>query len=112
MSTNNHPSVDWVNLPNAVASTSLWESVHDGDLRSIKSEVLQRSLHVAFEVAYLYPEDEVAKASFSFAFEGVQSVRVLKLTIWPGKFEFPDFRDRENSEKSRDEFRRLCRQET
>jgi hypothetical protein len=112
MSKSDPQLIDWVNLPNAVAPTSLWDSVHDGELRSIKSDVLQRSLDLAIDVPHLHPNEELAKASFTFSFEGVQSVRVLRLTVWPGKFEFPSRKDREHYDQRVQEFRRLWRQET
>jgi hypothetical protein len=35
---------DWVNLPESVFTLSLWDTLHDGDLLAIESDLLARTV--------------------------------------------------------------------
>ncbi|HKT24311.1 MAG TPA: hypothetical protein VJR04_06890 [Terriglobales bacterium] len=105
--------VDWANLPAGLAATSLWDSIHDGELRGIESDLLARTLTVRFEVPYIrsfhnLPSDLI----FSFKLQGVQSVRALRFAIWPGEFSLPPGLPWEEQQRLNSEYRRKWRQET
>jgi hypothetical protein len=104
---------DWANLPTDIEETSLWRSVHDGNLQSIKSDLLARTLTVRFEVPYLrsfhsLPDD----LGFAFVLQGVQSVRALRMTVWPGEFSLPSALNWEEHQERMAEYRKLWRQES
>jgi len=82
--------VDWVNLPAGISVESLWEGLHEAQIISIQSNLLERAvtLHVEIEnlrIFYQLPLD----VQFVFRLDGVQSARVMKYSIWPGAFSVP-----------------------
>jgi len=79
--------VDWVNLPAEISCTSLWEGLHEAQIISIQSNLLERTvtMHVEIEnlrVFHQWPLD----MQFVFRLDGVESARVMKYSIWPGPF--------------------------
>ena len=81
---------DWVNLPDGVPTLSLWDTLHDGDLLAIESDLLARSVTFRFDVGYVrdfhhLPEE----AQFVIVVTGVQSMRSLHSVPWPGGFSCP-----------------------
>lgn len=81
---------DWLNLPSGVIALSLWDSLHDAQVISIRSNVLERSMDLTCEIEHLrafynFSED----FRFILRLQGVQSARVLHYTIWPGDFSLP-----------------------
>jgi hypothetical protein len=82
--------VDWLNLPSAASAVSLWDSLHDAQVVSIHSNLLERTLDLSCEMEHLnefHKLDE--RFQFIFQLGGVQSARVLRYTIWPGGCSIP-----------------------
>jgi len=86
---------------------TLWDSVHDADLKSVRSDLLERSLTLAFEVPYL-----LEGVTFALVLQGVQSVRALRFAIWPGEFSLPSALSWEEHQQRMEEYRKLWRQES
>lgn len=95
---------DWVNLPQGTDSISLWDSLHDAHVVSIRSNLLDRTLVLFFEIEHLRRFHHLPEGfQFIVCLEGVQSARVLHHAIWPGDFSVP-------SGVSRDEESRLVKE--
>jgi len=104
---------DWMNLPAECDQTCIWDSVHDGELQSVESDLLARTLTIQFDVPQLRSFHKLADdVRFRFALEGVQSVRVLRWEIWPGKFPFSNTGTWEEQQERTSEYRKLWRQES
>lgn len=104
---------DWANLPPNIEPTSLWESVHDGGLQSIQSDAMGRTLTLRFDVPYIRSFHGLADdVVFAFHLEGVQSVRAMRSTVWPGDFPLPSAFDWEQYQKKMSDYRKLWRQES
>jgi len=83
--------VDWLNLPPTASAVSLWHSLHDAHVVSIRSNLLERTMDLSCEIEHLN-EFHKFDQGFQFAlhFDGVQSARVLRYAIWPGGCSIPD----------------------
>jgi hypothetical protein len=82
--------MDWVHLPAGVSDVSLWEGLHDAQIIAIQSNLLARTLTLNLEIEHLRIFYELPlDMQFLFRFEGVQSARVLKYSVWPGSFSVP-----------------------
>jgi hypothetical protein len=80
-----HPELDWIHLPAGAEARSLWDCLHDAHLESLKSDRLERSLALTFDVPHLRKREELPEACrFLFNFSGVKSVRALRSVLWPG----------------------------
>jgi hypothetical protein len=81
---------DWVNLPEGVATLSLWNTLHDGDLLEIESDLLARTVTLKFDVAYVRTFHKLPEQTeFVLMITGVESVRLLGSVKWPGEFCVP-----------------------
>ena len=79
--------LDWVNLPSGIAGASLWDGLHEAQVISIQSNLLERTVTLNLEIENLrifhqWPLD----MRFVFRLDGVQSARAVKYSIWPGPF--------------------------
>jgi hypothetical protein len=82
--------VDWAHLPAGVSDLSLWEGLHDAQIIAIQSSLLARTVTLNLEIEHLRIFYELPlDMQFLFRFEGVQSARVLKYSVWPGAFSVP-----------------------
>ena len=109
----NNILIDWVHLPNNTKVEPLWECLHDSDLKSIKSDLLKRTLSLNFHVPYIndfhkFPDEML----FQFLFECVTSVRVVHFSIWPGKFSLPPDISRDQESKLIDMYQSKWREES
>jgi hypothetical protein len=70
--------IDWVHLPIGIEETSMWVCLHDGELKSCRSNLLDSSVELNFFVKHLINE-EAKKESVSFLIkiDGVNSVRAV-----------------------------------
>jgi hypothetical protein len=110
MTENAEAIIDWINLPAGMQSVSLWESVHDGELQSVQSDVLARWLQVKVAVGYLVSFHAMpGDLTFTFYLEGVQSVRVLRYTPWPVHLSLPSGLAWEEQRRQTAEHRRKWR---
>lgn len=77
--------LDWVNLPEGVTQLSLWSTLHDGDLTTVESDLLERTLTLRFDVGYVRDFHNLSKESrIVVIVSGVQSVRSSRSVPWPG----------------------------
>ena len=105
--------VDWVNLPAGLSGMSLWEGLHEAQIISIQSRLLERTvaLHVEIEnlrIFHQWPLD----MRFVFRLDGVQSARALKYSIWPGTFAVPPGASKEEQERLVAEYQAKWREES
>jgi len=105
--------IDWVNLPAEVSAESLWEGLHEAQIISIQSNLLDRTvtLHVEIEnlrIFHQWPLD----MQFVFRLDGVQSARVVKYSIWPGTFAVPPGVSKEEQERLVAEYQAKWREES
>jgi hypothetical protein len=77
--------IDWLNLPKMTQTVSLWDCLHDAEIVSLRSNLLERTMSLGCEIDHLR---EFHKLDEDFQFNlhlgGVQSARVLRYAIWPG----------------------------
>jgi hypothetical protein len=105
--------VDWVNLPPGISGVSLWDGLHEAQIISIQSNLLERTvtLHVEIEnlrIFYQWPLD----MQFVFRLDGVQSARVVQYSIWPGPFAVPPGASKEEQERLMAEYQTKWREES
>jgi hypothetical protein len=82
---------DWLNLPSGTIAVSLWDCLHDAQIVSLCSNLLERTMNLSCEIEHLrtfHKLDE--RFQFVLHLEGVQSARVLRYAIWPGGCSIPD----------------------
>lgn len=76
---------DWLNLPSGVSAMSLRDSLHDGEVISIRSNLLERTMDLFCEIEHLTRFHKLDEGfQFILHLLGVQSARVLRYAIWPG----------------------------
>jgi len=105
--------VDWFNLPSAASAVSLWDSLHDAVVVSIRSSLLARTMDLSCEIEHLsefHKLDE--RYQFILHLEGVQSARVLRYAIWPGGCSIPDGLSVEDQRKIVAEYQAKWREES
>jgi hypothetical protein len=78
---------DWTHPPPGVEPISLWEALHDGELMSIVTDRLDRSVRLSVVLPHLnerlsLPEEML----FTFSFRGVRSLRGTAFRLWPGEY--------------------------
>ena len=105
--------VDWVNLPPEISGESLWDGLHEAQIISIQSSLLERTvtLHVEIEnlrIFHQWPLD----MRFVFRLEGVQSARVVKYSIWPGTFAVPPALSKQEQDRLVAEYQAKWREES
>ena len=105
--------VDWANLPAGISVESLWEGLHEAQIISIQSNLLERTvmLHVEIEnlrIFHQWPLD----MHFVFRLDGVQSARLVKYSIWPGPFAVPAGVSKEEQERLVAEYQAKWREES
>src|SRR6266849_4313338 len=82
--------VDWMNLPHGVQEVSLWAGLHDAQIVSIQSNLLERTVTVHLESDHLLEFHKLpVDMQFLLRLDGVQSARVLHYAVWPGEFSVP-----------------------
>jgi hypothetical protein len=90
MDSDKQPVVDWVNFPEGIPTFSLWETLHDGDLLAIESDLLARTVTLRFDVGYVRDFHHLPEQTqFVIVVEGVQSVRAVRSVPWPGGCSIP-----------------------
>ncbi len=105
--------VDWVNLPPEISGESLWDGLHEAQIISIQSSLLERTvtLHVEIEnlrIFHAWP----LNMQFVFRLDGVQSARVLKYSIWPGTFAVPPALSKQEQDRLVAEYQAKWREES
>jgi hypothetical protein len=105
--------LDWVNLPPGISSVSLWDGLHEAQIISMQSNLLERTVTLNLEIEnlrifYQWPLD----VQFVFRLGGVQSARVLKYSVWPGPFSLPPGVSKEEQERLVAEYQAKWREES
>jgi hypothetical protein len=105
--------VDWTNLPPGISGVSLWDGLHEAQIISIQSNLLERTVTLNVEIEnlrifYQWPLD----MQFVFRLDGVQSARVVKVSIWPGPFTVPPGVSKEEQERLVAEYQAKWREES
>ncbi len=98
MSEKEAQKADWIYLPEDVQEISLWSCLHDGELISCRSNLLERFVTLEIQVEHLV-KDKENPISFFLKLEEVTSVRALGNFRWVGKFEKPENISREEEVK-------------
>jgi len=107
------PEIDWVHLPADTHPQSLWDCLHDAALRTIHSDLLNRTVIMAFDAFYIREYHKLPEGTlFNFLFEGVASARVTTYTMWPGKFAVPKGSSREEEGRLIKEYQSKWREES
>src|SRR5216684_7816414 len=92
--------VDWMNLPPGAQEISLWAGLHEAQIVSIQSDLLERTITLHLESDHLLEFHNLPlDMQFLLRLDGVQSARVVHYAVWPGEFSLPDGISQE--EKSR-----------
>jgi hypothetical protein len=90
MSDNQSAIYDWMNLPPGTQEASLWAALHDAQIVSITSNLLERSVTLHLESDHLLEFHQLSlDMQFLLRLDGVQSARVLLYSVWPGEFSVP-----------------------
>ena len=104
---------DWLNLPPASHPLSLWDCLHDAEVVSIRSSLLQRTMELVLEIEHMREFHHLGDGfQFQFQLEGVQSARVLHSAIWTGEFSVPPGVSREEESRLIQEYQAKWRQES
>jgi hypothetical protein len=91
---------DWVNLPEDTGTLSLWNTLHDGDLLAVESDLLARTVTLKFAVGYLRTFHQLPEQTeFVLTITGVESVRLIGSVKWPEEFRVPKGLSREEESK-------------
>src|SRR3989442_2137888 len=82
--------VDWMNLPPGAAEVSLWAGLHDAQIVTIQSNLLERTVTLHLESDHLLEFHNLPlDMQFLLRLDGVQSARVVHYAPWPGEFSVP-----------------------
>src|SRR5580704_7805094 len=82
--------VDWVNLPAGATPVGLWSALHDAQIVSIRSSLLERTITLHLESDHLLEFHNLPlEMQFLLRLDGVQSARVVHYAVWPGEFSVP-----------------------
>src|SRR5882724_10841255 len=107
------PLVDWTNLPPGAQETSLWAGLHDAQIVSIQSNLLDRSITLNLESDHLLEFHNLPlDMQFLLRLDGVQSARVVHYSIWPGEFSVPAGTAREEESRLISEYQAKWREES
>ena len=105
--------VDWMNLPPGGQETSLWAGLHDAQIVSIQSNLLDRTVTLHLESDHLLEFHNLPlDMQFLLRLEGVQSARVVHYAGWPGEFAVPADVSPEEQSRLIAEYQSKCREES
>src|SRR5229473_7744671 len=105
--------VDWMNLPHGAAEVSLWAALHDAQIVSIKSGLLERSVTLHLESDHLLEFHKLPlDMQFLLRLDGVESARVVHYAVWPGEFSVPAAVSREEQARLVAEYQSKWREES
>jgi hypothetical protein len=77
---------DWLNLPVGAREELLWDSLHDAQLSSLRSDLFERTVTATFSnFSFLEFHKLPADLHIALRLEGVQAARVVSWDIWPGQ---------------------------
>jgi hypothetical protein len=103
--------VDWMNLPPGAQETSLWSGLHDAQIVSIQSNLLDRTITLHLESDHLLEFHRLPlDMQFLLRLDGVQSARVVHFAGWPGEFSVPAGVSAEEQSRLIAEYQSKCRE--
>ncbi|HEY2545105.1 MAG TPA: hypothetical protein VGI46_03475 [Candidatus Acidoferrum sp.] len=104
---------DWLNLPPGADPVSLWDCLHDADVVSIRSNLLERTMSLFCDIEHLRSFHQLDEGfQFILRLEGVQSARVLRYEIWPGGCSIPPGASREEESRLVAEYQAKWREQS
>ena len=107
------PLVDWMNLPPGAQETSLWAGLHDAQIVSIQSNLLDRTITLHLESDHLLEFHNLPlDMQFLLRLDGVQSARVVHVAGWPGEFSVPAGVSPEEQSRLIADYQSKCREES
>lgn len=107
------PLVDWTNLPPGAQETSLWAGLHDAQIVTIQSNLLDRTITLHLESDHLLEFHNLPPdMQFLLRLDGVQSARVVHVAGWPGEFSVPAGVSPEEQSRLITEYQSKCREES
>jgi hypothetical protein len=105
--------VDWMNLPAGIQETSLWAGLHDAQIVTIESNLLDRTITLHLEIDHLLEFHNLPlDMQFLLRLDGVQSARVVQHAGWPGEFAVPADVSPEEQSRLITEYQSKCREES
>ena len=105
--------VDWMNLPPGAVEISLWAGLHDAQMVTIQSNLLERTVTLHLESDHLLEFHNLPlDMQFLLRLDGVQSARVVHYSTWPGEFSAPAGISREEESRLIAEYQSKCREES
>src|SRR6266851_8253693 len=105
--------VDWMSLPPAAAQVSLWAGLHDAQIVTIQSNLLERAVTLHLESDHLLEFHNLPlDMQFLLRLEGVQSARVIHVAGWPGEFSVPVGVSPEEQSRFIADYQSKCREES
>ncbi|HEY6268016.1 MAG TPA: hypothetical protein VIX11_06950 [Candidatus Acidoferrum sp.] len=105
--------VDWMNLPPGAQETSLWAGLHDAQIVTIRSNLLERTITLHLESDHLLEFHNLPlDMQFLLRLDGVQSARVVQHAGWPGEFSVPAGVSPEEQSRLITEYQSKCREES
>jgi hypothetical protein len=76
--------------PHGVPEVSLWVGLHDVQIVSIQSNLLEHTVTLHLESDHLLEFQKLPlEMQFLLRLDGVQSARVVHYAVWPGEFSVP-----------------------
>jgi hypothetical protein len=113
MDSDKQPVVDWVNFPEGIPTFSLWDTLHDGDLLAIESDLLACTVTLRFDVRYVRDFHHLPEPTrFVVVVNGVRSVRSFRTVSWPDGYTIPQGMSRAQQDAVIAEYQRKCREES
>jgi hypothetical protein len=105
--------IDWMNLPHGTQEISLWAGLHDAQIVSIQSNLLQHAVTLHLESDHLLEFHKLPlDMQFLLRLDGVQSARVVHYAVWPGEFSVPAGIAREEEARLIAEYQSKWREES
>jgi hypothetical protein len=105
--------VDWMNLPPGAQEVSLWAGLHDAQIVSIQSNLLDRTITLHLESDHLLEFHNLPlDMQFLLRLDGVQSARVVHYAGWPGEFSVPAGVSPEEQSRLIADYQSKCREES
>ncbi len=111
MSQSDKQRSDWINLSADSSVVHLWESLHDGELLSCRSELVERRVTLEFRGSHLVKEIG-NDLRFFLQLHDVESVRSNVYFRWPGEFVIPQGTAREEQSRLIEEYQAKWREES
>ena len=105
--------IDWLNLPPSASAISLWDCLHDAEVVSVRSNLLDRTMTLLLESDHLREFHKLGDPfQFVFDLRGVESARASRSAIWPGECSIPQGATFEEQRQIVDEYQSKWREES